>query len=124
MKKNNEINQNYIALIEQAKEGFYYKSKFENKKFFEKSFLICRSNEEEIDDSDKDLNNEYYELNQGDLIKLGRMYIKIREICINGNIISKKSNDKQNIILPFIHISLIFIYIVLMIMNLQIITAK
>ena len=37
-------------------------------------------------------------LNQGDLIKLGRMYIKIREICINGNIISKKSNDKQNII--------------------------
>ena len=82
MKKNNEINQNYIALIEQAKEGFYYKSKFENKKFFEKSFLICRSNEEEIDDSDKDLNNEYYELNQGDLIKLGRMYIKIREICI------------------------------------------
>ena len=98
MKKNNEINQNYIALIEQAKEGFYYKSKFENKKFFEKSFLICRSNEEEIDDSDKDLNNEYYELNQGDLIKLGRMYIKIREICINGNIISKKSNDKQNII--------------------------
>jgi hypothetical protein len=51
-----------------------------------------------MDDSDKDLNNEYYELNQGDLIKLGRMYIKIREICINGNIISKKSNDKQNII--------------------------
>ena len=43
-----------------------------------------------MDDSDKDLNNEYYELNQGDLLKLGRMYIKIREICINGNIISKK----------------------------------
>ena len=33
-KKNNKINQNYISLIEQTKEGFYYKSKFENKKFF------------------------------------------------------------------------------------------
>ena len=51
-----------------------------------------------MDNSDKDLHNEYYEINQGDLIKLGRMYIKIREICINRKIINKKLNNKKNII--------------------------
>ena len=51
-----------------------------------------------MDNSDKDLHNEYYEINQGDLIKLGRIYIKIREICINRKIISKNPNNKKNII--------------------------
>ena len=51
-----------------------------------------------MDNSDKDLHNEYYEINQGDLIKLGRMYIKIREICINRKIINKNLNNKKNII--------------------------
>jgi len=48
-----------------------------------------------MDNSDKDLHNEYYEINQGDLIKLGRMYIKIREICINRKIINKNLNNKK-----------------------------
>ena len=36
-----------------------------------------------MDNLEKDLHNEYYEINQGDLIKLGRIYIKIREFCNN-----------------------------------------
>ena len=51
-----------------------------------------------MDNLEKDLHNEYYEINQGDLIKLGRIYIKIREICINRKIISKNPNNKKNII--------------------------
>ena len=92
------INHNNCGLIENNKDGIYYISNFEKKNFFEKSFFICRSNEVELDSSDKDIYNEYYEVNQGDLIKLGKIYIKIRELCIGGKILSKNINNKNNII--------------------------
>ena len=92
------INHNNCGLIENNKDGIYYISNFEKKNFFEKSFFICRANEVEIDSSDKDIYNEYYEVNQGDLIKLGKIYIKIRELCIGGKILSKNINNKNNII--------------------------
>ena len=98
IQKKNNISQNNTSYMEFTKNGIYYKSNFQNKHFYEKSFFICRSNEIENENIEKDLYNEYYELNQGDLIKLGRLYIKIREICINGKILSKNLNEKKNII--------------------------
>jgi hypothetical protein len=92
------VNHNNCGLIENNKDGIYYISNFEKKNFSEKSFFICRSNEVEIDSSDNDIYNEYYEVNQGDLIKLGKIYIKIRELCIGGKILSKNINNKNNII--------------------------
>ena len=92
------VNHNNCGLIENNKDGIYYISNFEKKNFFEKSFFICRANEVEIDSSDNDIYNEYYEVNQGDLIKLGKIYIKIRELCIGGKILSKNINNKNNII--------------------------
>ena len=98
IQKKNNISQNNTSYMEFTKNGIYYKSNFQNKHFYEKSFFICRSNEIENENIEKDLYNKYYELNQGDLIKLGRLYIKIREICINGKILSKNLNEKKNII--------------------------
>ena len=74
------------------------KSDFENKRFFERTYLVCRSSDSYVDTSDKDLENEFYEINQGDVIKLGRLYLKIRELVIDGKIINKQSNIKKNIL--------------------------
>ncbi len=94
----NKLNQNSLSYIENTKEGFFYNSNFENKNFYERTYLICRTNDSYIDASDNDLKNEYYEINQGDILKLGRLYLKIREIVIEGNKINKESNNKKNIL--------------------------
>ena len=94
----NKLNQNSLSYIENTKEGFFYNSNFENKNFYERTYLICRTNDSFIDASDNDLKNEYYEINQGDILKLGRLYLKIREIVIEGNKINKESNNKNNIL--------------------------
>ena len=91
---------------------------FKNKLLEEKSFLIIKSidssDDEDDDDESENLSTNKYELHIGDVIKLGRVLLKIRNFCINGQKVINKFINIKIYYKELIQISLIIITIIIM----------
>lgn len=57
---------------------FYFRSSFENKENSEKPFLNLKQIREYSDEKQE------YEINIGDILKVGKLQMKVKDICING----------------------------------------
>ena len=86
-----------VSSIEKKDSDYYYISNFQNKENYEKSYFILRNLLKE----DKDENNisNRYEINIGDIIKIGCFYLKVKNLVINNNKITtnKKFMNENNI---------------------------
>ena len=101
-----EQNWNLVSKIEVNSENnnYYCALNLKNKILEEKSFLIIKSIDSSDDDDDDDSENvstNKYELHIGDVLKLGRVPLKIRNLCVDGekviNTFKKNKNTFQRI---------------------------
>jgi len=84
-----EQNWNLVSKIElnSDKNNYYCALNMKNKLLEEKSFLIIKSidsSDEDDDDDSENISTNKYELHIGDVIKLGRVPLKIRNLCVDG----------------------------------------
>ena len=86
--------------INSEKNNYYCALNLKNKSLEEKSFLIIKSIDSSDDDDEDDSENistNKYELHIGDVIKLGRVPLKIRNLCINGQKVINKFIKNKNL---------------------------
>ena len=71
-----------VSSIEKNNSDYYYLSNFKNKENYEKSFFILRNLLKE--DKDENEISKKYEINIGDVIKIGCFYIKVKNLVIDN----------------------------------------
>ena len=99
-----DTNWNLVGKIEinSEKNNYYCALNLKNKLLEEKSFLIIKSidssDDEDDDDESENISTNKYELHIGDVIKLGRVPLKIRNLCINGQKVINKFIKNKNLL--------------------------
>ena len=100
-----DTNWNLVGKIEinSDKNNYYCALNLKNKLLEEKSFLIIKSidssdDEDDDDDESENISTNKYELHIGDVIKLGRVPLKIRNLCINGQKVINKFIKNKNLL--------------------------
>ncbi len=97
-----DTNWKLVSKIEtnSEKNNYYCPLNLKNKSLDEKSFLIIKSidsSEDDDEDDSENISTNKYELHIGDVIKLGRVPLKIRNLCINGQKVINTFKKNKNI---------------------------